>query len=95
MRDQAGWRRRGGSSAGPWEAVGIGPRGAAVAELELDQEHAGEHDPAAIGGEVVQDRAESAASSERTETIAGVREDKQRHVVVDCAPDEPRESPKL
>jgi hypothetical protein len=44
---------------------------------------------------VVQDRAESAASSERTEAIAGLREDKQRHVVVDCAPDEPRESPKL
>ena len=37
----------------------------------------------------------SRRAAERTETIAGVRKDKQRHVVVDCAPDEPREATKL
>ena len=37
----------------------------------------------------------SRRAAERPETIAGVRKDKQRHVVVDCAPDEPREATKL
>jgi len=37
----------------------------------------------------------SSRAAERTETIAGVRKDKQRHVVVDCALDERREATKL
>ena len=49
----------------PWEAVGIEPRGAAVAELELDQEHGGEHDRGGDRRRAGADRAESAASSER------------------------------
>ena len=47
----------------------------------------------AVGGEFTVEGSRRAA--ERTETIAGVSKDKQRHVVVDCAPDEPREATKL